>query len=454
MYITPKLAPYHGIHTRGAVYMSTFPNKNAILAAASISLLAGCIVQERVYGPPPQDYDPPQQEYSPPPREYSSAPPDTGYIEPETEIRVTQAPPPLPEYEQPACPEPGYLWTPGYWGYGGEGYYWVPGTWVLPPQVGVLWTPGYWGWSGGGFLFHTGYWGPHVGFYGGVNYGGGYVGVGFAGGRWVDNDFAYNTAVNNINTTIIHNTYNQTVVNNITVNKVSYNGGAGGVAAAPTANDQRAARERHIPPPPQQMRHINEASQNRALLATYNQGRPAIAATPRPAAFNAPNIVGARGAAPLPANRPMGGPESRSFNGVVTPPAVGTQASGRVFNGQRPSYNGAPVPGSSQAAPARQFNDSHPGYGYGAPGQPQMRGAQPPVQQPVHPPTNSSPYSQPMIQRGPAPAPQPQAPRFQPQAAPPQQQAPRVQPQVAPPQPQNPRAENKRREPDRENRSR
>lgn len=426
--------------------MSTFPNKNAILAAASISLLAGCVVQERVYGPPPQGYDQPQQEYSPPPAEYSSAPPDAGYVEPQAEVRVTLAPPPLPEYEQPPCPEPGYLWTPGYWGYGGEGYYWVPGTWVMPPQVGVLWTPSYWGWSGGVFLFHAGYWGPHVGFYGGVNYGGGYTGDGYAGGRWVGNDFAYNRSVNNVNTTIIHNTYNQTVVNNVTVNKVSYNGGPGGVAAAPTVYEQRAERERHVPPPMQQMQHINEARQNRALLATYNQGRPAIAATPRPAAFNAPNIVGARGAAPLPANRPMSAPESRSFNGVATPPAAGAQASGREYNGQRPNYNGAPVPGPSQAAPVHQFNDSRPGNGYGAPGQPQMRGAQPP------------PVQQPVVRRGPPPAPQPQSQRFQPQAAPPQPQpqpqAPRVQPQAAPPQPQNQRNENRRREPERENRPR
>ena len=34
------------------------------------------------------------------------------------------------------------------------------------------------------FIWHLGYWGPHVGFYGGVNYGYGYVGVGFVGGRW------------------------------------------------------------------------------------------------------------------------------------------------------------------------------------------------------------------------------------------------------------------------------
>ena len=93
-------------------------------------------------------------------------------------ISVNIGPPVLPVYEQPPCPGDGYIWTPGYWAYGPEGYYWVPGTWVMPPTVGVLWTPGYWGWGNGVYIWHAGYWGPHVGFYGGVNYGYGYLGTG------------------------------------------------------------------------------------------------------------------------------------------------------------------------------------------------------------------------------------------------------------------------------------
>jgi WXXGXW repeat (2 copies) len=71
-------------------------------------------------------------------------------------ISVGFAPPVLPVYAQPICPNPGYLWTPGYWAYGPDGYYWVPGVWVQPPSAGVLWTPAYWGWSGGVYLFHPG----------------------------------------------------------------------------------------------------------------------------------------------------------------------------------------------------------------------------------------------------------------------------------------------------------
>ena len=62
----------------------------------------------------------------------------------------------------------------------------------------------------------TGYWGPQVGFYGGINYGFGYIGVGYFGGYWNDGAFNYNRAVNNISTTNITNVYNKTVVNNIT----------------------------------------------------------------------------------------------------------------------------------------------------------------------------------------------------------------------------------------------
>ncbi len=84
------------------------------------------------------------------------------------------------------------MWTPGYWAYDyDEGdYYWVPGTWVAAPEVGVLWTTGYWAWRRDGFFFNEGYWGPHVGFYGGISYGYGYFGEGYEGGRWDNGRFA------------------------------------------------------------------------------------------------------------------------------------------------------------------------------------------------------------------------------------------------------------------------
>ena len=180
---------------------------------------------------------------------------------------IVIAPPALPVYVQPAIPASGYIWTPGYWAYGDAGYFWVPGTWVLPPSAGLLWTPGYWGWrtegyywvpgvwvapprvgvfwtpgywgfAGGLYGWHAGYWGPHVGFYGGINYGFGYGGVGFWGGRWVGGGFAYNTAVVNVGGGF-HNTYvDRTVINKTTINNNHYSfNGQGGVNARPTSTE-------------------------------------------------------------------------------------------------------------------------------------------------------------------------------------------------------------------------
>jgi len=200
-------------------------------------------------------------------------------------ISVGIAPPPLPVYEQPVIPAAGYMWTPGYWAWGPGGYFWVPGTWVQPPQVGVLWTPGYWGWSGGAYAFNAGYWGPHVGFYGGVNYGFGFGGVGYEGGYWNHGQFAYNTSVNNVSNVHITNVYNKTVINNTTVNRTSFNGGTGGIQARPTAQEQAAVRENHIQPTAAQVQHVNQAQSNPQLRASENGGRPAIAATARPGDF-------------------------------------------------------------------------------------------------------------------------------------------------------------------------
>jgi hypothetical protein len=200
-------------------------------------------------------------------------------------ISVNFGPPALPVYEQPICPGDGYLWTPGYWAYDDDdGYYWVPGTWVEAPQVGFLWTPAYWGWGGSAFLFHEGYWGPEVGFYGGINYGFGYGGVGYEGGRWEGGHFSYNTYVNHVNTTIIHNTYN-TRVTNVSETHVSYNGGTGGVEARPTSQQESYANQHHVGPVGAQTQHVQAARSNPELRASANQGKPPIAATAKPGDF-------------------------------------------------------------------------------------------------------------------------------------------------------------------------
>src|SRR5215831_10361715 len=191
---------------------------------------------------------------------------------------VGWAPPAMPVYEQPACPVAGYIWTPGYWGWDNyySDYYWVPGVWVPPPRVGLLWTPGWWGWIGGAYVFNQGYWGPTVGFYGGINYGYGYTGNGYWGGRWSGNTFQYNTAVTNINRTVINNTYvNNSFAKNVNVNRTSFNGGNGGIQAEPNA-EQRAAmtNAKKEGPTSQQLERQKLASKDQNLRASVNKGKP------------------------------------------------------------------------------------------------------------------------------------------------------------------------------------
>jgi hypothetical protein len=190
-------------------------------------------------------------------------------------VSITVAPPALPVYAQPPCPVEGYLWTPGYWAYGPAGYYWVAGAWIAPPQVGFLWTPGYWAFIGGFYRWHPGYWGPHVGYYGGINYGFGYSGVGFYGGRWDGGVFRYNTAVMRVGPGF-HGVYEDrtVIVNNTTViNRTSFNG-PGGITAQPTAQERAAMNEQHVKRTQDQISHQRFASQDRGNWASENHGAP------------------------------------------------------------------------------------------------------------------------------------------------------------------------------------
>lgn len=258
-------------------------------------------------------------------------------------ISVGFPPPELPVYAQPICPAEGYVWTPGYWAWDGEDedYYWVPGTWVLAPEVGFLWTPAYWAWGGSAFVFYEGYWGPVVGFYGGINYGYGYFGRGYDGGRWDGGRFYYNRTVNNINVTEIHNVYNTTVVNNnVNVTRVSYNGGNGGVNARPTVQEQTAARERHMGPVAPQIQHAQAARSNRELRASENRGKPPIAATQKPGAFSGGAVVPAKegGRYNPPPNR---GANKRAADNPNRPPSASrseNNANRSESNANRPNY--------------------------------------------------------------------------------------------------------------------
>ena len=284
-------------------------------------------------------------------------------------ISVGFAPPALPVYTQPICPGDGYLWNPGYWAYGPEGYYWVPGVWVQPPTVGLLWTPGYWGFSSGAYVFNAGYWGPHVGFYGGINYGFGFGGFGFAGGEWRGGHFAYNTAYSNVNTTVIHNTYiNRTTINNTTINNshASFNGGTGGVQARPTPQEESYSHENHVPPTAEQQSHVQAAHAIPANFAKANGGHPAMAAIQKPGATN--TAVAARGAAPINNHAAAAQPAQRQNPAAQRPATTQpTRSGGFGQTAQRPAEQTQGTAAGSGSASSTTTAGAAPGSGQ-APG--------------------------------------------------------------------------------------
>jgi hypothetical protein len=198
------------------------------------------------------------------------------------------------------------------------------------PEPELLWTPGYWGWDDGNYIFHAGYWGPHIGFYGGVAYGFGYTGDGYEGGYWRDGAFFYNRSVNNIRNVSITNVYNKTVVVNNTTN-VSYNGGTGGTTARATPEQLAAGREHHVAATAEQTRHVEAAAKDPALSLNANHGHPTIAATVHPAMFNGPGIIAAHPGKPIAAVTPEGHRKAGPGNPAAVPgnkPGPGNAATG------------------------------------------------------------------------------------------------------------------------------
>lgn len=130
-----------------------------------------------------------------------------------------------------------------------------------------------------------------MGFYGGINYGFGYPGVGFVGGEWRGRDFFYNRSVNNFGGGHFANVYYRPVANNFAVNRVSYNGGAGGLRGRPTPGELAAEHDRHIEATSPQRQHEMAAHNERSQFASVNHGRPGVAATGRPGEFRGTGAV-------------------------------------------------------------------------------------------------------------------------------------------------------------------
>ena len=333
-------------------------------------------------------------------------------------ISVGFAPPELPVYEQPYCPEPNLIWMPGYWAYDQDqgDYYWVPGAWVSAPYDGALWTPPYWGWYGGHYRFHRGYWGRHVGYYGGVNYGYGYGGVGYSGGEWQGNNFRYNTAVTRVNESAIHSTYNDraiverdTVANN---NRVAYSGGPHGIQHTATAQEQVAARDKHTAPTSVQTQHAASARTEKTSFAKANGGHPQ-------------NAVAAKPLGPVEHAAPAG-VKTEARTPAKTQPKTEAQPKAAPQSHAAPAQHTAPA---QHAAPQRQARPAPQQQSRPAPQQqsrpaPQQQ-SRPAPQQQSHPAPQQQAHPAPQQQARPAPQQQARpAPQQQAHPAPQQQHAP------------------------------
>jgi hypothetical protein len=308
---------------------------------------------------------------------------------------VNIAPPPLPVYVQPLCPGPGYIWVPGYWAYD-DGYFWVPGTWVLIPEIGFYWTPGYWGWNGSLFVFNAGYWGPQVGFYGGINYGFGYTGVGYQGGYWNNGTFLYNRTVTNVGS--VRNVYSRTVTAG-NMSRVSFNGGAGGITARPSAAEIAVAHARHIGPTRAQNAQVQAASRNRQLYDSVNHGRPPVTATARPGQFGAHTATQARAAEP-PRNRAPAGRTAANRPAVSHASRTGEASRMEKPEATHHAEIRPQAPHQAQMRPAPNHAHSQPHVAQTRP--PAARG---PVQPRPLPRTQPMAHAAPRPQPRPAPAP-------------------------------------------------
>jgi hypothetical protein len=351
-------------------------------------------------------------------------------------ISVGFAPPVLPVYEQPPCPEPGLMWTPGYWAYGPDGYYWVPGAWVPAPYEGALWTPPYWGWSGGLYVLHEGYWGRHIGYYGGVNYGFGYGGIGFAGGEWHGHDFRYNTAVVHVDGRFVHNTFmDRGRVDRGFVARdshVAFSGGPGGIRHDPRPEERFAEHDQHQARTSFQTQHESSARGDRNSYVHNNGGHPQnlVAARPLGAEQHAQpgnnavrgggqNAPGARPNAQPGNNSGWGGGQNNANPRSNAQPGNNAVRGGGQFNAgpQANTPRSGPVQQQRPAAQPQQFQQQRPAA------QPQQRNA--PAQQQQF--QQQRPTAQPQ-QRN-APAQQQQFQQQRPAAQPQQRNAPAQQQQ-------------------------
>ena len=150
----------------------------------------------------------------------------------------------------------------------------------------------------------------HVGFYGGVDYGFGYVGDGYEGGRWDNGRFFVQPRRHQHQHTYASRSTapsNGSGVNNRQrrTRTVSFNGGPDGTTVKPTREEMQAERAKHVAPTRVQLENARSASHDQDFFFSNNKGKPRVAATEKPGQFTGSAVVpakGAEGAAPGGAN--------------------------------------------------------------------------------------------------------------------------------------------------------
>jgi hypothetical protein len=408
-----------GCHSQGSSAAEAQPPSSGDPASVNLAPASNVTTAPNAENPPPPPPDETSNSAPPPDDQYAGdqSPDQSGDYEDTAEDVAPEPPPPLPDYDQPPAPGDDYEWTPGYWAYASDGYYWVPGEWVLAPWVGALWTPGYWGFYDGRYRWNHGYWGPHIGFYGGINYGYGYDGDGYEGGYWRNNHFYYNRDVTHIDTNRVHDVYSYRVPNRNDA-RVSYNGGHGGRNDRPTQAQMAARNERHVAPLPSQRNTAQNAQHNPGQFEKTNHGHPQ----------NVAETQAMNDGRKAPAARP------EDFHPVTTPHGTpGHPAASPVTGIGRPNghpvYNNHAAPETRTAPQAR----TEPNQQAGREERPVTRPTRQPEQRPnQQPQTTGNPH--PPQHAGARPGLQIQPRQVQPRQEQPRQEQPRqVQPRQVQP---------------------
>ncbi len=393
--------------SRGVLYTS-FVSINVLLFAGLIACnRSSNQAADYSNGDPASGNLAPVSDTAAPPPETAVTPPESSEFSSEAPAEAPEPPPPIPDYTQPPCPGENYLWTPGYWNYASAGYYWVPGAWVLAPWVGALWTPPWWGYQNGAYVFRAGYWGPHIGFYGGIDYGFGYTGRGYYGAYWNHGTVFYNRSVNVVNTRVVANVYNYAVPVN-RGSRISYNGGSGGIEQRPTPQELAAARFPRTAPVAAQAAQVREASLNRAQFATAGRVAPAALAASRPltTAYKAPEARPPEAAVRAAAHPAV--PEARP-QPQLTPRPAPPQAERSEIPANRPAQQPGQRPGLQPTPQPRAQNEARPEPQRQVAPRPEPQRATPAPRPEASRPA-ATPRPEPQRQAAPRPAPQKKRP--------------------------------------------